>query len=84
MIMDLRPGRIIEIDGVPHYVESVRLDILAQRIEPLASLLAKNEQRDFEDWDFHSPCFTRLQGDLDDPMFQSPKLKVLFPEGEAE
>lgn len=84
MIFDILPGRIVEIDGRPHLVEEVRVEILTQRIEPLKPLLDRNATRDYEDWDQHSPVFTRLSGAITDPMFQSPNLKVLFPEGEAE
>lgn len=84
MISDIKPGCIIEVDGHPHLVEAVRLEVIAQRIEPLMPLLERNEKRDYEDREYPNPVFIHLQGDITDPQFQSPKLKILFPEGEAE
>lgn len=88
MIMDIQPGRIAEFEGRLHLIESVKIEVVMQRIEPLKPLLDRNEGRwdagDFDHNEVHNPCFCRLQGSLDDEVFQHPRFKLLYPDGEPE
>ena len=77
---DLQPGQIVLMDGEPHLVESVDVDVrlTLQRIENL------NDR--FEDIlqgaepQAYSPVFCILTGKQGDPQLRSPHLTLLSPE----
>lgn len=79
--MDLTPGNIVEIDGEPHLLETVdvQIKLVAQRIHPALPIYDHNREVGFDpDKVRHfNPVFVTLEGSIDDPQFQSPRLRVL-------
>jgi hypothetical protein len=77
---DLQPGQIVLMDGEPHLVENVDVEvhITLQRIEPLGDRFT--DILDGQTPEPFSPVFCILTGKQGDPQLRSPHLTLLSPE----
>ena len=80
-IQDIRPGRVVEIDGELHLIEEVHLTVTTQRIESLAKEIEKLWQMG-EPQPCVNPVFHRFQGPLGDEVFSSENMKILHKKEE--